>query len=58
MNELEEIKKELKDSILEADSREVKVTPTIFIEMKKVEGLPSYPDFKQIVIEQGGIENK
>lgn len=54
----EEIKKELTDGILEADSKDVNVTPTIFVGMKKIEGLPTYPDFKQIVIEQGGIEKK
>ena len=54
----EEIKKELKDGILEADSREVNVTPTIFVGMKKIEGIPSYPEFEQIVIQQGGKKKK
>lgn len=54
----EEIKKEITDSILEADSKEVRVTPTLFVGMKKLEGIPSYPEFEQIVIEQGGIKKK
>lgn len=54
----EEIKNQITEGIREADRNEVKVTPTIFVGVKKVEGLPSYPEFKQIVIEQGGIERK
>lgn len=50
----EEIKNELKESILEADSKDVSVTPTIFVGMKKIEGIPPYPEFEQIVIKQGG----
>ena len=52
----EEIKNELKEGILEADSKDVNVTPTIFIGIKKIEGIPSYPEFEQIIIQQGGIK--
>ena len=54
----EEIKKELEESILDADEKEVRATPTIFIGIKKLEGVPSYPEFKQMIIEQGGIEKQ
>ena len=54
----EEIKKELENSILEADSKGVDGTPTLFINMKKQLGVGSYPDFKAIIIEQGGKEKQ
>ena len=50
----EEVKEEIKKSILEADSKEVNATPTLFIGMKKQLGVGSYTDLKQMVIEQGG----
>ncbi len=52
----EEIKIEIKDSIADADSKEINGTPTLYIGMKKQVGIGSYPEFKQIVIEQGGKE--
>ena len=52
----EEIKEELKQSILEADAKNIKVTPTIFIGMKKLEGVGPYQELEKIVIEQGGIK--
>lgn len=52
----EEIKQEVKDSIAEADTKDIQGTPTMFIGIKRVMGVDSYPDFKQIVIEQGGRE--
>ncbi len=54
----EAIKKELEDSILEADSKEVNGTPTLFINMKKHLGIGSYPDFKALITEQGGKEKQ
>ena len=45
---------EIKQSIAEADSKEVYGTPTLFIGLKRQIGVQSYPDLKQIVIEQGG----
>ena len=50
----EEIKEEIKKSILVADSKEVSATPTLFIGLKKQLGVSTYQDLKQIVIEQGG----
>ena len=50
----EEIKEEIKKSILEADSKEVNATPTLFIGMKKQLGIGSYNELKQMVLEQGG----
>ena len=50
----EEIKEEIKKSILEADSKEVNATPTLFIGMKRQLGIGSYNELKQIVLEQGG----
>ncbi len=52
----EEIKQEVKDSIAEADTKKIEGTPTMFIGIKQIVGVDSYPDFKQIVIEQGGRE--
>lgn len=52
----DEIKKELEDAVLDADSKEVYGTPTLFIGMKRQIGIESYPDFKQLIIEQGGKE--
>jgi len=52
----EEIKKEIKESIKEADSRNVTGTPTIFVGIKNMLGVTSYPAFKQFIIEQGGRE--
>ena len=54
----ETMKDELKASVADADSKEIMGTPTLFVGMKKLIGVGSYPDFKQIVIEQGGIEKK
>lgn len=53
----EEVKNEILSSIKEADEKEVTGTPTMFIGVKKLLGIDgSYPEFKQMVIEQGGIE--
>ncbi len=52
----EEIKQQVKDSIAEADTKNVEGTPTMFIGIKQVTGINSYPEFKQTVIEQGGRE--
>ncbi len=46
----------LKDSIQEADSKNIDGTPTIFINMKRISGIGSYPDLKAEIIEQGGKE--
>ncbi len=54
----EEVKQEVADSIKEADSRGIDGTPTLFIGLKKIEGIGPYPDFKNIIIEQGGKEKK
>ena len=50
----EEMKEEIQNSIKEADSKEINVTPTLFIGMKKQLGVNSYPDLRQTVLEQGG----
>ncbi len=52
----EEIKKEIEDSIKEADTKNVSGTPTIFIGIKNMTGVGSYPEFKNFVTEQGGRE--
>ncbi len=52
----EEVKQEIKDSIAEADTKKVDGTPTMFIGIKQILGVDSYPKFKQLVIEQGGRE--
>jgi len=49
---------EIKNSIIDADSKEIYGTPTLYIGLKKQIGVDSYPTFKQLVIEQGGIEKK
>ncbi len=55
----QEIKDELLSSIKEADEKEVDGTPTMFIGIKRILGSGgAYPDLKQIVIEQGGIEKQ
>ncbi len=53
-----EIEEELQNSILEADSKEIIGTPTLFVGMKKVMGVSSYPALKNTVIEQGGREKQ
>lgn len=52
------IKEELEAAVAEADKKEITGTPTLFVGMKKLVGVGSYPEFKQIVIEQGGIEKQ
>ncbi len=52
----EEIKKEIENSIKEADTKNVTGTPTIFIGIKNMFGAASYPEFKKFVIENGGRE--
>lgn len=52
----EEIKTEIKDSIAEADSKDIQGTPTIYIGMKRIMGVGSYEEFKKTVIENGGRE--
>lgn len=54
----DEIKKEIFESIHEADSKNVTGTPTLFIGIKKQLGISSYPMFKEIVKQQGGREKK
>lgn len=50
----EEIKNEIVSSIADADSKQVDGTPTLFIGMRKIVGAGSYPEMRNIVIEQGG----
>ncbi len=52
----EDIKKEIKQGILNADSKEIVGTPTLFIGMRKEVGIGSYPELKQIIIKEGGKE--
>ena len=52
------MKEELKTAVADADSKEINGTPTLYVGMKKLVGVGSYPEFKQTVIEQGGIEKK
>lgn len=52
----EEIAKEVQNSIADADSKEISGTPTMYIGLKKQIGIGTYPEFKQMVIEQGGKE--
>lgn len=51
-----EVEQEIKDSIKLADSKQINGTPTIYIGLRKILGINSYPNFKQIIIEQGGRE--
>ena len=51
-----EIKEEIKKSIEFADSKNVDGTPTLYIGIRKILGISSYPELKKIVIEQGGKE--
>ncbi|MBQ8887460.1 MAG: DsbA family protein [Candidatus Gastranaerophilales bacterium] len=48
------VKEEIKQSIAEADSKEVYGTPTIFVGLKRILGAGTYPELRQTVIEQGG----
>lgn len=49
-----EIANKIKESINYAAERDITGTPTLCIGIKKILGVGSYPDFKQMVIEQGG----
>ncbi len=51
----EEIKNELKESISNADAKGVTGTPTLFIGVKQMVGVGTYPEFMQAIINQGGI---
>lgn len=51
----EETKQELKENIKLADSKGVKGTPTIYVGLKQIFGIGTYPEFVQTVIEQGGV---
>ena len=50
----EKVNKEIEKSIKLADEKDVIGTPTIYIGMKKLLGINSYPDFKNLVKELGG----
>ncbi len=52
----EEIKNEIKNGVLDADSKDIVGTPTLFIGMRKEVGVGSYPELKQIIIQEGGKE--
>ncbi len=53
----EEIKNKVIEAVKDADSKEVNGTPTMFIGIKRILGSGgSYPELKQIVLEQGGRE--
>lgn len=54
----EEIKKEIENGVLDADSKEIVGTPTLFIGMRKEVGVGSYPELKQIIIQEGGKEKE
>ena len=53
----EEIKEEIQKAVQDADNNQVEATPTLVIGMNKLMGVGSYPEFKQKIIELGGIEN-
>ncbi len=53
-----EIETEIKDGIADADSKEINGTPTLFIGMRKEIGVGSYPELKQVIIDEGGIEKE
>ncbi len=52
----EAVKKELADSIKNADSKGVTGTPTLFIGVKQMVGVGTYPEFVKAIIAQGGIK--
>ncbi len=54
----EEVKQEISDMIKDADSKNITGTPTLFIGMKMQLGIPSYPEFKKMIIDNGGREKK
>lgn len=54
----EEIKKEIQDMIKDADSQNITGTPTFVVGMSMKVGINTYYEFKQYIIEQGGIEKK
>ncbi|MBQ9245912.1 thioredoxin domain-containing protein [bacterium] len=54
----EEVAQELSASIDDADSKSINGTPTIYIGIKKQMGVGSYFDFKQTIIDNGGIEKE
>ena len=54
----ENIKKELEESIADADSKFIDGTPTLFIGMKKVVGIGTYNELKRIIIQEGGKEKQ
>ena len=52
----EDVKKQIAESIAEADSKNVTGTPTLFIGMKHLVGVGTYPQFLQLIMEQGGVQ--
>ncbi len=54
----EEVEKELQASLKDSESRHLDATPTLIIGMKRYVGIESYPDFKNMIIENGGKEKK
>ena len=52
----DKIKKEIEDSIADADSKDVVGTPTLYIGIRKLMGVGSYLELKQIIIQSGGKE--
>ena len=54
----EETKQKLNDNIKLANSKGVKGTPTIFVGMKQIFGIGTYPEFVETIIEQGGVRKE
>lgn len=52
----EEIKKEIQETIKNADAQEITGTPTFVIGMNKKLGIDTYAEFKEYIISQGGKE--
>ena len=54
----DEIKQRIQENIKIGDSMNVDATPTLFVGVRRVMGIRSYPELKLIVKEQGGIEKE
>ena len=54
----DEVTEQIKSDILDADSKEVNSTPTLFIGVHKQAGVGSYPELKQLIKDNGGIEKE
>ncbi|MCD7879377.1 MAG: thioredoxin domain-containing protein [Candidatus Gastranaerophilales bacterium] len=54
----DEVKNEIQENLKDAETKDITGTPTFYIGMRKQVGITSYPEFKKLIINQGGKEKQ